>query len=168
MKQKLVKIVSATVLVTAGVWIGVVIAKPLEANSGVTPGSIEDPVVTKSYVDEQIAKLNAGGSSGGNTGGSNGSVTETSNKLEVVEIPVGKTLIAAGGSEVVVRSGKAVAFSFDASGISDLTDGVDIKNGKNVPNNHLLWFPRDGRGVKGHADEKKSVTVIVKGKYSLK
>lgn len=165
--MKVVKVASAAVLVAAGVGVGMIMAKPLEANSAVTPGTIEDPVVTKSYVDEQIAKLNGGS---GNTGNNNGGSGETgvSVKLEVVEVPVGKTLMASAGAEVVVRVGKAVAYSSDTNGISDLTGGVDIKSGKDVPTNHLIWFPRDGRGIKGHPDEKNALTVLVKGNYTIK
>lgn len=166
MKQKIFKITGAAVLVTVGIWAGMVLAKPLEANSAVTPGTIEDPVVTKSYVDEQIAKLNGGGNPGNNNG--NSGETGVSVKLEVVEVPVGKTLMASAGAEVVVRVGKAVAYSSDTNGISDLTGGVDIKSGKDVPTNHLIWFPRDGRGIKGHPDETNVLTVLVKGNYTIK
>lgn len=160
MKQKIVKVFGAAVLITAGVWAGMVVAKPLEVSSAVTPGTIEDPVVTKSYVDAQIAKL--GGNSGG-TGGS-GSVQAT---LEVVTVPADKKLIVPAGTEVVIRSGKAVAFSNDVSGISDVTDGVDILNGKPVPTNHLIWFPRDGRGIQVAPGQSGSLIVAVKGTYSL-
>jgi hypothetical protein len=176
-KQKVWKLAGAAVVVTAGVWVGMVAGNPLAANSNaVSPGTIEDPVVTKSYVDEQIAKLAGGGSignggTGGNNGGSNGGQNGSEGgqavKLEVVELPVGKTLMAAAGTEVVVRVGKAVAYSSDTNGISDLTGGADITSGKDVPTNHLLWFPRDGRGVKGHANEKYPLTLIVKGPYTI-
>ncbi|GKU76906.1 hypothetical protein [Paenibacillus sp. L3-i20] len=168
MKNKFLKLAVVVAVVGAGVWGSTLWTS--NANSGAThtAGTIEDPVVTKSYVDEQIAKLSAGGSSGGTTGGTNGSDAGTSTKLEVVEVPVGKTLMAAAGSEVVVRVGKAVAFSSDTNGISDLTDGIDIKNGKNVPTNHLIWFPRDGRGIKGHSDESIPLTLLVKGNYTIK
>lgn len=174
MKNKALKIVSAAVLVSAGVWVGMVLAKPLEANSAISPGSIEDPVVTKSYVDEQIAKLAASGGSngpgaGGSTEGNNNGTgsTNASVKLEVVELPIGKTLMAASGTEVVVRVGKAIAYSATTDGLSDLTEGIDIKNGKDVPKNHLIWFPRDGRGIKGHLDETVPLTLIVKGPYTI-
>lgn len=166
---------SAVVLVTAGVWVGMVVAKPLEADSkAITPGTVEDPVVTKSYVDEQIAKLVGGSIGGGNSGGTttpgnNGSTDNgASTVLEVVEVPVGKTLMAAAGTEVVVRVGKAVAYSSDTNGISDLTGGVDIKKGNPVPTNHLIWFPREGRGIQGASDEDRPLTVLVKGSYSIK
>lgn len=151
-------------LVTAGVWIGMVMAKPLEADSTVTPGTIEDPVVTKSYVDEQIAELSAGGTTGGtgNTGGS-----ASTSELEVVEVPMGKTMMVSAGGEVVVRVGKAIAYSSTPDGISDLTGGIDIKSGKDVPTNHLIWFPRDGRGIKGHTEEIVPLIVLVKGSYII-
>ncbi|RIX51099.1 hypothetical protein D3P08_18490 [Paenibacillus nanensis] len=150
-------------MITAGVWVGMVMAKPLEADSAVTPGTIEDPVVTKSYVDEQIAKISGGGTTGGSTDGA----AEAAG-LEVVEVPIGKTLMVSAGGEVVVRVGKAVAYSSDTNGISDLTGGIDIKSGKDVPTNHLIWFPRDGRGIKGHPDEIVPLTVLVKGSYTIK
>lgn len=182
MKAKAIKIASAAVLVTAGVWVGMVVAQPLEANSAATPGTIDDPVVTKSYVDEQIAKLVASGIGNGNNGngssgngqtdggGSVGSGNEETSggaKLEVVEVPVDKTLMAGAGTEVVVRVGKAVAYSATTDGLSDLTDGIDIKNGNEVPRNHLIWFPRDGRGIKGHTNETVPLTVLVKGNYKI-
>lgn len=163
MKQKSIKILGAAVLVTAGVWVGMVMAKPLEADSAVTPGTIEDPVVTKSYVDEQIAKLSAGGVTGGTSGGSSAAA-----ELEVVEVPMGKTLMVSAGGEVVVRVGKAIAYSSTPDGISDLTGGIDIKSGLDVPTNHLIWFPRDGRGIKGHPEEIVPLTVLVKGSYTIK
>ena len=180
MKRKVLKLSGAAVLIAVGVWIGIVVAKPLEANSNaIAPGSIEDPVVSKSYVDEQITKLlgNVGGTGGGNTGGSaggnngnNGSGGDTAANavLEVVEVPVGKVLMAAAGSEVVIRVGKAVAYSSDTNGISDLTGGVDIKSGKPVPTNHLIWFPREGRGIQAAPEETLPLTVLVKGNYTLK
>lgn len=171
MKNKAFKVLSAAVLVTAGLCVGVIMAKPLEANSNaMTPGTIDDPVVTKSYVDEQIAKLGlSGGSTGGGTGGTTTPTSPSASAtLEVVEVPVGKTLMAAAGTEVVVRVGKAVAYSSDTNGISDLTGGVDIKKGNPVPTNHLIWFPRDGRGIHGASDEKSPLTVLVKGSYTLK
>lgn len=182
MKQKVWKLAGAAVVIATGVWVGMVAGNPLAANSSaVTPGTIEDPVVTKSYVDEQIAKLTNGGTIGngsgnnGNNGGNNpggngsdgGSSGGTAVKLEVVELPLGKTLMAAAGTEVVVRVGKAIAYSATTDGLSDLTEGIDIKNGKDVPKNHLIWFPRDGRGIKGHADETVPLTLVVKGPYTI-
>jgi len=166
MKNKSIKLASVIAVLGAGIWVGTLWPSIVKGDGvSLTPGSVEDPVVTKSYVDEQIAKLGSGSVGGGNNGGSNGSGESTT--LEVVEIPVGKTLMAAAGAEVVVRVGKAVAYSSDTNGISDLTGGKDIKKGYLVPTNHLIWFPREGRGIQGASDETKPLTVMVKGSYTL-
>ncbi|MGO4346860.1 hypothetical protein AB4Z45_15365 [Paenibacillus sp. MCAF9] len=162
MKKKVIRGLVAVVLVGAGVWVGVNFASPLEAESNaLTPGSVEDPVVTKSYVDEQLAKLSGGTPGGGTTT----PVEDTA--LEVVTVPAGKTLMAGQGTEVIVRVGKAIAYSSDASGIADLTGGTDLTKGKAVPTNHLLLFPREGRGILPDPNQKNGLTVLVKGKYSL-
>jgi len=161
-KKKVIRGLVAVVLVGAGVWVGVNFASPLEAESNaLTPGSVEDPVVTKSYVDEQLAKLGGGTPGGGTTT----PVADTA--LEVVTVPAGKTLMAGQGTEVIVRVGKAIAYSSDASGIADLTGGTDLTKGKAVPTNHLLLFPREGRGILPDPNQKNGLTVLVKGKYSL-
>jgi len=157
-----VKKLGAAVILAVGIIAGVVIGNTLTVGtSSVTPGTVNDPVVTKSYVDEQIAKLAGGGTTGG------GSSSAGQATLEVVTVPAGKTLMVNAGSEVVVRTGKAIAYSSDTNGISDVTAGVDIKKGSPVPANHLIWFPREGRGIQVAADSKTSLTVLVKGTYEL-
>jgi hypothetical protein len=163
-KQKALRGIAAVVLIGAGVWVGVNFASPLEAESNaLTPGSVEDPVVTKSYVDEQLAKLGGGSPGGGTTPTT--PVADAS--LEVVNVPAGKTLMAGQGTEVIVRVGKAIAYSSDASGIADLTGGTDLVKGKAIPTNHLLLFPREGRGILPDPNQKNGLTVLVKGSYTL-
>lgn len=122
-----------------------------------TPGSIDDPVVTKSYVDQAIAKGGGGG-------------TSASAALEIVTVPSGKTLVAAEeGTEFIVRAGKAIAFSADKDGISDLTDGMDLTDGKSVANNHLIVSPRVGRGIAPDpAITGNQIIVMVRGSYEVK
>lgn len=139
-----------------------------EADSSKVPGSADDPVVTKSYVDQKIAELRGSGggtSSGGSAGGSSSGAEST---LEVVTVPVGMTIYVKAGGELVVRTGKAIAVSSDANGLSDMTDGVDIPPGKPVGTNHLILFPRDGRGVKAEPDSKVDLIVLVRGGYEVK
>jgi len=84
-----------------------------------------------------------------------------------VTFPAGKRLIVAGGSEVIVRSGKAIAYSPDSNGLSDLTDGKDIAPGKPVPANHLILSPRDGRGVEADPNQTNGLIVLVRGTYEI-
>ncbi|MNJ69128.1 hypothetical protein D3C77_654390 [compost metagenome] len=76
--------------------------------------------------------------------------------------------MAAGGTEFIVRIGQAVVYTADANGISDLTDGVDIAPGEDVSNNHLLLFPRDGRGLTVKESAAGGLTVMVRGSYEIK
>ncbi|XID91098.1 hypothetical protein ACF3MZ_21630 [Paenibacillaceae bacterium WGS1546] len=136
-----------------------------EADGGATPGSVDDPIVTKAYVDSVVAKLvkeelqKAGNVGGGGGGGSAG--------LEVVTVPWGTKLIVEDGGELIVRSGKAIAYSADVNGLSDLTDGLDIQPGKPVGNNHLILNPRGERGVEPDPKQTRGLIVLVRGAYTL-
>ncbi|OXM14145.1 hypothetical protein [Paenibacillus herberti] len=187
--------VGALVLAT-GVWTGTqwdTIANSLGGQASAAeatnapssvPGTVDDPVVTKSYVDQKIAELKNGGGGTGSTPAatatpkpstapstapSPGDSPEPADSgIKVINVPIGKTLIAADGAEVVVRGGKAVAYSPDSNGIADVTAGVDIKSGSSVPQNHLILFPRGGRGVGSAEGMKSGLTVMVRGEYEIK
>lgn len=140
----------------------------------ITPGSIEDPVVTKSYVDQKLAALSGSGSSGGSTGGSSsGGQTDeggstASQQFEVVTVPVGKRIVSLNSAEFVIRSGKALVFSGDTSGLSDLTDGAEIKHGGKVSNDHLMLSARGGRGIQVSPEQTSgSIVVLVRGQYAI-
>ncbi|WP_276353564.1 hypothetical protein [Cohnella caldifontis] len=130
-----------------------------------TPGSSDDPIVTKSYVDQKIAEITRNGGASSASGSGNGS---NSMALEIVVVPSDKTIYVKAGGELIVRTGKAIAVSSDTNGLSDLTDGLDIAPGKPVNNNHLLLFPKDGRGVKQDPKTKQELIVLVRGGYELK
>ncbi|MFD0617360.1 hypothetical protein ACFQZR_07770 [Paenibacillus sp. GCM10027629] len=170
--NKLQKYSTLSIVVLAGVlMLGSVISTSADGAtvSGSQPGSVDDPVVTKSYVDEQVQKLvvaELAKQTGG--AGKNPDKNAESSELKVVTIKSGEKLIAKAGTEFIVRAGKAVVYSPDANGISDLTDGKDISNEQDVVNNHLLLFPRDGRGVMPDAKQKNGLTVMVRGGYDIK
>lgn len=192
------KVSLAALAIGVGVWVGSVYSNTAVGAGTIQPGTADDPVVTKSYVDQQIqqalggkistgsgntssgADSNAGnGSNTGSTGTGNSSntggdttlpplVSGASDALEIVIVKPGQQLIGATGAEFIVRSGKAVIVSEGTNGVADLTDGVDLTNGQEAPNNHLLSFPKDGRGITVLDGNKYSLTVMVRGGYSLK
>ncbi|WP_322906494.1 hypothetical protein [Paenibacillus campi] len=189
-----------------GVWVGSAFTTVSNASSQL--GSADDPVVTKSYVDQQIQKAlggnlnsssstsasnNSSNTSSGSknnstapsgssstssststtspststtTGNSttNSSVTAASN-INIVELAPGKTLLAKAGTEVIVRHGNAVVFSPGANGIVDVTAGTDLGGGQMIANNHMLLFPRDGRGVMVVSSQSSNATLMVIGSY---
>ncbi|MGF9699779.1 hypothetical protein [Paenibacillus sp. MABNR03] len=181
------KVSLAALAIGVGVWVGSVYGNTAIGAGTTQPGTADDPVVTKSYVDQQIQKALNGGSSGsgssaGNNSGSTGTGTGStggdtslppvvsggSDAVEIVTVKPGQQLIGASGAEFIVRSGKAVIVSEGTNGVADLTDGVDLTNGQAAPTNHLLSFPRDGRGITVLDGNKYSLTVMVRGGYSIK
>jgi hypothetical protein len=143
------------------------------------PGSASDPVITKSYFDqnsltqEQVKQLIAsalvnqpGGGSGSGTGAGSGAA-EGSAALTVVQLKPGQTLYAGAGTEFIVRTGKTVAVSNDDDGIPDVTAGKDIPAGAAIENNHHLIFPRDTRGIKPAPKDTADIYVMVRGSYLL-
>lgn len=167
------KIAIATVLLGGGIWAGSVLNLTAEG-AGVTnqPGTADDPVVTKSYVDQAIQQAIKGGvvttPSNGGTPQPSDEGSSSSDIISIVDVKPGQILIASAGAEFVVRAGKAVIYSEDANGVADLTDGKDITNGGAVANNHLLSFPRDGRGIQVQEGNKYNLTVMVRGGYKIK
>ena len=103
------------------------------------PGSEEDPVVTKSYVDAKTGYL-------------------------ALKMEAGQTLIGAEGTELILRSGEATAIDNGANGVSDMTGGADLMTGNKVLLNHLLLIPRsDGRGIAVSTE----AWVMVRGNYTI-
>ncbi len=174
------KVSMATVLLAGSVWVGSMLNLTAEgASVGSQPGTADDPVVTKSYVDQQILKAIQGGTIATQTPTATPKPTATtapvttpsqnsSDESKIVDVKPGQTLIAAAGAEFIVRAGKAVIYSQDSNGVADLTDGKDLTNGQAAPSNHLLSFPRDGRGIAVQSDQTLALVVMVRGGYTLK
>ncbi|WP_340005413.1 hypothetical protein MHH52_26910 [Paenibacillus sp. FSL K6-0276] len=173
------KVTTAAVLLAGGVWAGSLLNVTAEgAGVGSQPGTADDPVVTKSYVDQQIQKALSGGAvttpvatatpSPSSAPTATTSPTTSSNESVIVDVKPGQTLIASAGAEFIVRAGKAVIFSQDANGVADLTDGKDLLNGVAAPTNHLLSFPRNGRGITVQEGQTLGLVVMVRGGYTLK
>ena len=128
------------------------------------PGSIGDPLVTKSYVDNIISGLKdriAALESGKN----NDSGSSVPAGWDVIQVGAGKSLLGGEGTEIVLRSGTASALDNGKDGVSDLTGGADLKGGTSIEKNHLLLVPRhDGRGIFCVS----SCWVMVLGDYEIK
>lgn len=155
------------------------------------PGSLEDPLVTQSYVEKRIEQIKfyidqkvqeVYESVNSNTANVQTLIEENQElkkriseleenknveipKLEVVELRNGQKLIGKAGTEIILRGGKAKAIAGKLGGLSDVTGAVDIKMDQNIPPNHLLIIPRDdGRGV--YVEE--YAIFMVRGEYEIK
>ncbi|SHE75358.1 hypothetical protein SAMN02745195_01084 [Thermoanaerobacter uzonensis DSM 18761] len=126
------------------------------ADQNPEPGSQQDPLVSKSYVDSQynqvkayvddkLKEVNAGAS------------------YEVIELNAGEVLTMEGGTQAIVRIANSAVIVTKTDGVADLTAGTNLKNNDIIPANHLLLFPRcDGRGIKAT----KHTYIAVMGKYT--
>lgn len=128
------------------------------------PGSENDPLVSLSYLDKRMAQLKDYIDGKLHEIG-NKSEKSTSNDLEVVEISSGQSIIGKGGTEIILRGGKAKVIAGELGGLSDITDGKDLGMDKPVPPDHLLIVPRDDeRGVYATTD----AIFLVRGEYEIK
>ncbi|MCF6097226.1 hypothetical protein L1766_09555 [Thermovorax subterraneus] len=126
------------------------------ANVG-EPGSQDDPLVTKSYVDKVVSELKSylDESSSGN---------QSIGTFEVVYLEKGDRLVAGKGTEIILRSGIATVVDSENGGIADITDGKDLRRKERVPQNHLLIVPRDdGRGLIAETN----VVLTVRGSFKV-
>ena len=127
------------------------------------PGTNDDPLISKSYIENvlipRIEKLIDSKVSGG------GGNTGASSSFTVVEARAGQEIICGAGSELILRMGSATVIATAKGGLADTTSGYDLANGTAMPSNHLLVVPvADGRGVKAQTN----VIVLIKGSYSIR
>lgn len=158
-------------IISACICIGIGSILSVKVNSAsTTPGTTDDPVVTKSYVDQQIQQALGGGGGATNPtpAPAPANPVQSTSEVKNVSLQVGKILIADAGTEFIVRSGNAVIYSEDTNGVADLTAGLDLLNGQAAPKNHLLSFPRDGRGIQVKPGQTSGLIVMVRGGYTIK
>lgn len=126
---------------------------------GEQPGSVTDPIVTKSYVDEKITEALQGKVPVQTP-------ADVQSTSTVVKLVAGQEIIGDSGTQLIVRSGKAFVRSDEpVNGIADVTDGIDLKQGQPIPNNHLIIIPRKGRGIYVESTYTQPVFVTVNGPY---
>ncbi len=126
----------------------------------VTAGGEDDPLVTKSYVDQAVAQAVADAQKDDSSGDS-----ETAEEgFRVVHLTAGQTVVCYENTQFVLRSGQARTVVPGSNGISDLTAGKDLTNKQNLTANHLMLVPRsDGRGFVARTE----VYVMISGAYTI-
>lgn len=158
MRKVSMRLVAAFVFgaLLVGVWLGTSFA----AGTAPSPGSDQDPLVTKSYVDGEITKLQTSLGSGSGSSSGDGAFIA----LQIVTVPAGQKLIGLEGTEFILRSGTGKIIGSGTNGVPDLTGATDLKNGAPIPTNHLLLFPRnDNRGFLATTQ----LIVMVRGRWII-
>ena len=151
------------------------------------PGTPEDPLVSRSYVESRIAELEAVIAQltaliamfgeKGETGEAGVTVpdppglpetpvttpTVTRELFIVVRAEPGMLLIGEASTEIILRAGEATVVA-GANGLANVTAGADIMNGQRVQLNHLLIVPQsDGRGLRFHT----TAYLMIKGDFHI-
>lgn len=155
---------AGTVIAVAFLILSITLAVSFGAGA---PGSEDDPVVTKSYVDEVSEKLWDKVEKAIEDDKKENEAQGTQQKAaswEVVCVPGGKRVIGETGTQMILRSGSATAIDNGANGISDLTGGKDLRMGTAISKDHLLLIPgSDGRGMKTLGE----CWLMIQGGYAL-
>jgi hypothetical protein len=135
-------------------------------NVSAEPGSDQDPLVSKSYVDSLIEKYN----NEINTlkaeidklkTESNQSVA---NGFETVSIKANQKVMTGKGSEIIFKTGKATVVKGKNGALTDINLAKDLSTGSQIALNHLIISSQnDGRGFKTSTQ----CWVLIKGAYNI-
>ena len=113
------------------------------ADNDENPGSVNDPLVTKSYVENYVQEMMAQFTPPGS-----GSL-----EWSVANLKPGDEFIGKSGTEFILRSGNAIIVDPSGGGVPDLTAGANVPASRPVAKNHLFSLPRDdGRGIHAQTD----------------
>jgi hypothetical protein len=156
----------ATMMLTLG--IGVAIGQVGKADNAPVPGSADDPIVTKSYVDQKIAAISGTVPTPPPTSGGSATPVLGIDTFKVVELKPGQVINGGEGTEFIVRAGSAEAVigANAKGGLTDITGGTNLGNGDEAVANHMILVPRnDGRGLR--ATSSGTTYVMVRGNYSI-
>ncbi|MCL2170071.1 MAG: hypothetical protein FWB74_08625 [Defluviitaleaceae bacterium] len=119
------------------------------------PGGAADPLVTRSYVHQLLNNALAGQTQ---------AQASEPHIFTPVQVFAGHVIMGHEGTEMILRSGLAVANVPAENGIIDVTDGIDIMHGDPIGLNNFLIIPReDGRGIFAISD----IWVMVKGDFNI-
>ena len=128
-------------------------------------GSREDPLITKSYLDEVVrpelektvqAELEK----------ALNEVKAGSGEFTLLTLKSGQTVTCAVGTELLPRFGEVRAYAYDSADVAlvDTTNAATVKSGAALSANHLYMVTILGNGFTAAADNTK---VLICGTYTI-
>lgn len=108
--------------------------------AGAEPGSSGDPLITRSYLEEELADLKAGG-------------------FHKVKVPKGRTVKAASGTQIILYSGSATVSK--AGALLNVTEGNLFSAGDTIAKYQSYLVPENGRGITCN----KECILFIQGEY---
>lgn len=146
---------------------GFVLGQGVGANSGLIPGSEQDPLVTASWVEARLSAFAQGQPLPAQPvkPAEPVRIVEPAPAYTVVVVEAGKKLLTGEGSEFILRSGNARAVvPIKDTGLVNLTTGKNLNDGETIQRDHLYLSPRDdGRGVVAETQ----AIFLVRSKYRI-
>ncbi len=136
--------------------------------AAVSYGSEEDPLITKSYLDEVLqprleadfeAELDAAIDAA-----LENAETESSGDFVVITLSSGQSVRCGVGCELMLRIGSAKAQGADYPVLVDTTTGESVASGTAMKTNHLYMVTIDGNGFTATAATTK---LLIKGDYTI-
>lgn len=147
-KDKIKKVLTVAVILAIGVAAIFKAGMIVGAADDAKPGSVNDPLITKSYLDSYISSLGLTGDSA------------TSGYTKVV-LSKGSTLVGYEGTEILLYSGSANAYAKEAE-LINLTMGEAYGDGMTLGKYCVYMCVDSSSGIKATSD----AVVFVKGKYT--
>ena len=145
--------------------LSVVLLAAVAAFASANYGTQEDPLISKSYLDEVIqpqliqmveSQLEA----------SMPEERRVSGIFELVTLDSGQRLVGSVGTEMLLRSGSAQGFSYDRNDVAlvDTTSAASVLNGAVIAANHLYLISIQGNGITVSSN---GTTLLVSGDYTV-
>ena len=132
--------------------------------AAVSYGSKDDPLITKSYLDEVLQpRLEAEFASELDAALAE-IETEQSGDFVVITLTTGQTVTCGVGCELMLRIGSATALGPDYPVLVDTTAGESVSNGTALKTNHLYMVTIAGNGFKAGSATTK---LLIKGDYTI-
>lgn len=147
-REKLKKILIVAVILVIGIGGVFKAGMIVGAANDVTPGSVNDPLITKSYLDSYISSLGLYGDT-------------SSSGYKKITLSKGSTLVGHEGTEVLLYSGSANAYVQGAD-LVNVTMGEVYGNGMTLGKYCVYLCPDSNSGITATSE----VVVFVKGQYS--
>lgn len=117
-------------------------AGTVQGAASAQPGSVADPLVTKSYLEEQLSKV--------------------AGAFVRVTLEKGQEIYLQAGSEALIYDGSGTVLG--VGGLVDITTGELVRRENAMTKYHMYLSPSDASGFVAKA----ATTVFVSGSYTIK
>lgn len=164
--------------ITSKIIIGIIVLCILSYGTVILahPGTEDDPLVSSSYLDQRLLTLNGIGITDELLYFLIQDITRTvtqnleneafGNRFTPVNVTGGRVLLGGEGTEIILRTGSATAFTEVLDGVINITTGNELFNGYPIPLNNTIIIPRDdNRGVVINSE---NAWFLIRGSYSIR